>query len=243
MIRTSDDVDEISAALSKAQGAMDDAPKDTTGQVGQQKTRYADLASVRAASRQALAANGLAYVQFPTAAERGYATIVTRLMHSSGQWIEDDAGVTVPAGNTAQTLGSAITYARRYSLMAVLGIAADDDDGHAATQARQQPRPKQQDTPAPRQPVSSEPAQDDGFFAITGPQLTKLGVMFGNVGIKDRDSRLALMRTLTGRNLTSSKDMTAAEASTAIGALTDVEQGRATLSVDRDGNPVIEAQS
>ena len=208
MIRTSEELDELAAALSKAQAAMDDAAKDTVGQVGQQKTRYADLAAVRAASRQPLAANGLSYVQFPSASEPGTVTIITRLLHASGQWIEDDAGITMPAGNTAQSTGSAVTYARRYSLMAVLGIAADDDDGHAATQAttRRTPAEHRNESPykEPQPPSHAEQKAnqaDHEAKPATSTDLRRLAIAFQKARYDDATSP-PFLTAFFGRDIT-----------------------------------------
>lgn len=133
MLRTSDTIAELATALSKAQGSMDAPKKTTTGQVGQQKTHYADLAEVREAARKPLADNGLSVVQAPTSPELGTIEVTTRLLHGSGEWLE--LTLTMPSGSTPQTMGSAITYARRYSFMAVLGLAPEDDDGKAASDA------------------------------------------------------------------------------------------------------------
>lgn len=98
---------------------------------------YVDLASAIDAAQPALLKHGLAVLQGASGcvAEQSI-TITTRILHSSGEWIEDS--LTLPAVNrsdyTAQTAGSAITYARRYSYMAILGFAPEDDDGNGASQ-------------------------------------------------------------------------------------------------------------
>ena len=91
--------------------------------------------------------------------------------------------------------------------------------------------------------IEPETEPDDGFFAITEPQLKKLIVMLNLVGVKDRESRLALLVNLIGRPIASSKDMTISEASTVIEALTAVEDGRASLTLDEAGNPAIEYEA
>ena len=149
---TSEQINEIAAALSKAQGAMRPAIKDA--QNPHFRSRYADLAANVEAARTPLAANGLAVIQEATTTERGVA-VATRLLHSSGQWIQFDP-ITVPmTKQDAHGVGSAVTYARRYALGAALGLVADDDDGTAAVNgSRQQTRPV-----AVPPPTTSEPAK------------------------------------------------------------------------------------
>jgi hypothetical protein len=130
---TSDAIDQIATALAKAQASMKNAPLNKVNP--HFKSKFADLASVRDTVIPALAANGIAVVQAldltgPDASS-GQA-VYTRLLHTSGQWIESLCPI--PNGTDMQKMGSAITYARRYSLSAICGIAADeDDDAESAT--------------------------------------------------------------------------------------------------------------
>jgi hypothetical protein len=131
-MQTSEQIDQIAAALAKAQGELEGASKDKSNTHFQSK--YADLESCWGACRKALASNGIAVIQAPVKNERG-AVITTRLAHSSGQWIQDE-GLFIPADRAnAHGYGSAITYCRRYSLCAMVGIAPEDDDGNAANSA------------------------------------------------------------------------------------------------------------
>jgi hypothetical protein len=126
-------IDQIAAALALAQGQLTNPPKTKTAHVGKYKYRYADLAEIIEHVRPTLAKHELAFVQL-TARGEGSNTLVTRLLHKSGQYLEST--YPLPAQAAAQEMGSAITYARRYSLCAILGIAADeDDDGSKATEA------------------------------------------------------------------------------------------------------------
>lgn len=155
----------LAAALAKAQGQMTHASKDATNP--HFKTRYADLAAVWSAIREPLAANGLSVIQQVTQAE-GMVGVRSILAHASGEWVSSDLQMPV-AQKTPQGYGSALTYARRYSLAALVGIAQDDDDGEAGTrpsapvlppvQRRQPMREQPAPTPAPQPaaPVSAEP--------------------------------------------------------------------------------------
>lgn len=125
----SESIEKLAAALSKAQAAITFASKDATNP--HFKSKYADLASVWDACRGPLTANGLAVTQLP-ASDGPRVTLTTVLMHESGQWISQELTMTAGA-NTPQGLGSCITYARRYALAAVAGIAPEDDDGNAAS--------------------------------------------------------------------------------------------------------------
>lgn len=129
MLQTSESVTALSAALAKAQARVKGAAKDSTNP--HFKSRYADLASIWDACREALTANGLSIVQAPSSDDAG-AYVTTRLCHASGEWMESTVGVPL-ATPTAQALGSVITYLRRYALAAMVGVAPEDDDGQAAT--------------------------------------------------------------------------------------------------------------
>jgi hypothetical protein len=124
----SENIDAISQALSKAQAEIYGAIKDSTNPFF--KAGYADLASVWDAIRGPLTKNNLCVTQTMTICE-GKPVLVTRLSHSSGQWIESLMPV-LAQKQDPQSLGSAITYARRYSLAAMVCLPQIDDDGEAA---------------------------------------------------------------------------------------------------------------
>ena len=124
---------ELFAALVKAQSEMGGAVKDSANPFF--KSKYADLASVMEAIRPAFAANGLGFIQVCHDAEHA-ACIETIIIHKSGQSYRCGR-VSVPVGKAdAQGYGSAITYAKRYSLQAAAGVPSVDDDGNAATAAK-----------------------------------------------------------------------------------------------------------
>jgi hypothetical protein len=127
-VQTSEQFDAIAAALAKAQGVMDAASKDAANP--HFKARFASLASVREAIRKPLSENGIAYIQTLRTNE-GAVEVDTRLIHSSGQFIGDTLRVPL-AQATPQGVGSASSYGRRYALMAIVGLAAEDDDAEAA---------------------------------------------------------------------------------------------------------------
>ena len=122
-------LDKIAAALAKAQGCIEGAAKDRVNPAF--RSKYADLGAVWDACREHLSANGIAVTQ-PIRHRDGTSYVVTRLTHASGQWMEDDGMPLLLGKQDMQGLGSAITYARRYGLMAMVGIAPEDDDGAEA---------------------------------------------------------------------------------------------------------------
>lgn len=96
------------------------------------KYRYADLGDLLTGVRPILAKHGLAITQGVTNDGRSVAVVTTILHESGGSMVSEP--LTLPGAGTPQAVGSAITYARRYQLMAVLGLASDDDDGQQAAQ-------------------------------------------------------------------------------------------------------------
>lgn len=128
---------QIASALVKAQKAFGPALKTSTNP--HFKSRYADLAACVEAVIEGLNSNGIYLMQRTHESETGV-TVETILIHESGE--EVSAGkLHVPASKQdPQGYGSALTYARRYSLMAACGIAPEDDDGNAGTAAKQKDR-------------------------------------------------------------------------------------------------------
>ncbi len=133
-MQRSEAINELAAALAKAQGLIKGALKDQTNP--DYKSKYADLAAHWEAIRGPFSANGLSIMQFPRLTEEGV-EIETLLSHSSGQWTSEILKMPVPRAD-AQGVGSAITYARRYALSAIAGTSPDDDDGQAAAKSQQQ---------------------------------------------------------------------------------------------------------
>jgi hypothetical protein len=136
MMETSEAINEIAEALVKAQTAIKAPTKNREVEVkmrtgGKYKFRYATLDSVIEHVRKPLTENGLWFIQ--TAASReDVAVMETMLMHKSGQWIKGEQPLRID-GQGNQEVGSAVTYAKRYGLCAMLGLAADeDDDANAA---------------------------------------------------------------------------------------------------------------
>jgi ERF superfamily len=128
-MQTSEAINELTAALAKAQGEITGALKESKNPF--YKSSYADLASCWDACRGPLSKNSLAVFQAAETTEHGL-VLTTTLAHGSGQWMRSTLGVN-PKDDTPQSMGSALTYARRYALTAMVGIAQVDDDGNAAS--------------------------------------------------------------------------------------------------------------
>lgn len=130
-MKKSDNINELAAALSKAQGEMKPAEFDRTNP--HFKSKYATLTSIMASIRDPLAKHGLSVIQ-RLEGDRDTMKVVTCIAHASGQWLEDDGIPLLLDKNNMQGLGSAFTYAKRYGVSALLAIVSDDDDdGNQAT--------------------------------------------------------------------------------------------------------------
>lgn len=129
-MQTSEAIDKIAPAFVKAQAACNGAKKSSNNP--HFKSKYADLSAVWGACEEALEANALAVVQGLGEVIDGKLHIETMLLHSSGQWMKSLASIPLPKSDP-QGYGSASTYARRYTLAAMMGIVQEDDDGNAAS--------------------------------------------------------------------------------------------------------------
>ena len=126
----------LASALVKAQAEIEGAAKDKLNP--HFRTKYADLGSVVEAIKPALSKYGLAYVQVSHDKEHA-AAIETVIVHTSGETLSCGIVAVPVSKGDAQGYGSAMTYARRYSLSAAFGVAPEDDDGNAAAAAKPAP--------------------------------------------------------------------------------------------------------
>lgn len=138
MMTTSDSMANIAPALANALTVIHNATKDSKNP--HYKSTYASLASVIDATKMTLGQHGLVVVQAPGWSENRV-TVTTRIVHSSGEWIEAVAEAPVPKADP-QGVGSAITYLRRYSLAAICGITQEDDDAETASRRPPQSKPQ-----------------------------------------------------------------------------------------------------
>lgn len=143
-MKTSEMTNEIIAALAKAQGLVKNPSKDRKAEIksdkGNYSYTYATLADGLEAIRESFSANALAVIQ-ATRIERDVLMLDTRLSHASGQWIEAEYAV-CKFPLEPRIIGAALTYARRYALFGLVGIAGEDDDGNGAKDLKvDAPRP------------------------------------------------------------------------------------------------------
>lgn len=205
----SETIGKLAEALSKAQGTFTHVEKDGRSHHG----KYATLASVLDTVRGPLAEHGLSIVQAPSS-EGNMVSVTTRLAHLSGEWMETT--ISAPAATDIQKLGSSISYLRRYSLMAMLALAADDDDdGNTAmkgTQKGQQPAPRQNTRPAPTQAPQQASMTPQTLSKEKASDLhAKLSGMLGATEHRDKTHN-AFAAEVTGREVKSLTDLTTSEA-------------------------------
>lgn len=172
---TSEGINELVTALAKAQGQIQGAAKDSDNPFF--KSKYADLASVWDACRNALSTNGLAVIQTLADCEFGKVRVITTLAHSSGQWIKSVLTLS-PKDTSPQGIGSGITYARRYALAAIVGVAPEDDDGNQATHGNIEPR-IQKSIPDKTQVESDKIAEVKERLLALVPELKKINLESG----------------------------------------------------------------
>lgn len=166
-------IGQIAAALAAAQAKLESVPKERRAKIEGKSSysySYASLADALDIARAPLADAGIAIVQSPaldsieqtSSDERSgevrttrqtVVVVTTLLAHSSGEWIRSSLTMR-PTQSTPQGIGSAITYARRYALLAILGMTTDDDDDGAEASRIGPPR-QGFAPPAPRQPIDA----------------------------------------------------------------------------------------
>lgn len=153
-MKQSAEIKTLLESMVKAQAEFATLPKDKNGY----NYKYTDLDTVISTVKPVLAKYNLGFMQALTTLENGKSAITTRIFSASGEWIEDTMNlpdVSLAKGNAAQNLGAAITYMKRYTLCAMLGISSDEDpdgkpDGNVDYNARAQ---KQEQKKAPAKPA------------------------------------------------------------------------------------------
>ena len=151
----SESIAALAKALSAAQADYNALIKDSENPFF--RSKYADLAACLDSVKDALKAHGLAVIQTTDITEAGNVKLITTLAHESGEWITGEYPV-MPIKADPQGYGAAMTYARRYCLQAILGLAAEDDDGETAS-GRQEKKPAQAKAPVQQaQPPLPAPA-------------------------------------------------------------------------------------
>lgn len=163
-MQQSDSINEIAAALSKAQAEIEGAKKDAKNPFF--KSSYADLSSVIAAIKEPLAKHGLSVVQLTGIGVSGHATLYTQISHTSGQWMRGEIPLNAKDPLDPQKMGSVITYFRRYALQAALCVSAEDDDGDSASAPKQQKPSAQAATPPLQTKENHDPISEQQRKAI-----------------------------------------------------------------------------
>lgn len=213
----SQSIGNLAAALAAAQAEMKPASKNATNPF--LKNKYADLQSCFEACNSVLPKHKLAISQIVIPADAGHISVATMLMHESGEWISSVCTLPCPVPvsnngkpsvNAAQAAGSAITYARRYGLTAIVGLATDDDDGNAAGQPvqpqAQRPAPKPQPKPAPAPAPQPAPTQAESHAAeLDGDRLKALFARLKELDCIKKEDCLAKLSEVLGREVTSRK--------------------------------------
>lgn len=223
----------LAAGLVAALGSMSELHKDKTANVsmktgGTYSYSYTDLASVLGYVRPILAEHGIVVMQ-PATCDGSMASVMTTFLHRSGERI-DLPPLGMPCGRTPQEVGSAITYARRYSLLSALGLATEDDDGEAASkaaapaQARKKTAPKTAPKAAPAGGVDKVTRHVMAMFAELG-----LG------GDANRAARLARTSSIVGYDVASWKDVRPDDQEQVVAAL-ELERSH-RLPLDNDYPP------
>lgn len=195
----SESIKELAGALAKAQAKLRPAIKDSTNP--HFKSKYADLGAIWEACREALTSNGLSVVQMPADSGEGRVALTTILLHASGEYISGTCSTRLQQ-DSAQGVGSALTYLRRYALAAMVGVVADeDDDGNAASRP-QQPSPRQ--AAAPQRPAlvserKSVMTLDAARAAIAALPAATAEDIAAAEDLDDRDLLRAMYREIKAR--------------------------------------------
>ena len=201
MCEMSANINELAKALAAAQKELNPAQKNAQNPM--LRNKYADLQSCIAACREVLPQHGLSYSQIISPADGDRICVDTLLMHESGQWLKSRCvlpSVGNKGVNAAQAAGSAITYARRYGLSAIIGLATDDDDGCAAGPTREQK--KQEHKQVQQQAAAANPAP------LSEAQRKLMFARLGELGCRKQEEYLAEVSAIIGRTIQTSNEVT-----------------------------------
>lgn len=161
MNNQSENINELATALSKCQGEITPAIKDSKNPFF--KSSYADLNSVWSVCREPLSKHGLAVIQTIDKDETSALILITTLVHSSGQWIRSKSPIPLLKSDP-QAMGSSLTYMRRYSLSAIVGISTDNDDDGEAAMNRNGEKEKPKGKEKPKAEVITKGQSNELFY-------------------------------------------------------------------------------
>lgn len=240
----------LAAALAKVQAKLPKLERDRTVVVKQKNGdeysySYATLANLSETVLPLLAEHGLSFVAMPGAGSDGKMCVRYQLLHESGESLAGEFPISGEGG--IQMIGGRITYARRYCLAAIVGVAADEDDearlseAKPATVQRAAPRAAQSAKREPAAPAdrpaaqrAQRPAQAPPlpgevvvFDAITPAQQKMMHALLNKTGRGERDVALVWIAGIIGREISSSRELTKSEAGTVIDVLTVAAEGEA----------------
>ena len=202
------EIGEIAAALSVAQAEINPAEKNATNP--HLKNKYANISAIYDAVRDVLPKHGLCVVQTMLPTDGTRAHVRTTLAHKSGQWFASECVMPLDRQGGAQGMGSAITYARRYSLSAILGVVADEDDDGNGAQGRNNKAQIEKDRAAANANNPNPPSD---------PQRKMFMSMMSKKHNGNRDAILDDLSKYFGRKIASSNELTKAEISEMIEVL------------------------
>jgi len=222
-MKITDSIANISMALSKFQAAVTNPKKESVNP--HFKSKYADLDSIINAIRPALNECDLAFIQNPVKDENGIG-VYTILLHKSGEYIQFDPVYIPIKAETPHQVGAALTYARRYSLGAALGIATDEDDDGNSIQQRQS---KQQDKQSMNSNHSGSKQPQRPQKLATEKQRRKIFAMGLDEKGLTEDQLKKLVRYQTGKENT--KELTMQEASELIELMSQMNGAELVLLI------------
>lgn len=224
-MQQSEETKNLAKALLDAQKQFTPAIKDRMAKIptrtgGSYSYSYADLAAIMESCIDALQNHGV-LLQQEASNEGAVVTISTRFTHvESGEWQLFD-GIKLSCGGEPQSIGSAITYGRRYSLMSAIGIVPDDDDGAAAQAGHQgkrqsPPAQNQQSRPQGQQQKTNQQAgpaaQSQGEQKPKKTEVQKLRDAFQKIGCKTKGDVLLVANWATTDGFTTADEVFASEA-------------------------------
>lgn len=178
----SEQLNELYSALAKAQGEIELAAADSKNPFF--KSNYANLASIVKVSREPLSKNGLAIIQRVLSNATNQMFLHTRLCHASGQWIESKMPINPPKTDI-QSLGSYITYLRRYNFASIVGVTVgeEDDDGESTMKREKSKEENAKDF--------AKQFEDPKRLTITPGQIRELEILLFDLPDDDLKSTLA----------------------------------------------------
>lgn len=224
----SETISNLVTALTAFQDKMTAVKKDSINPF--YKSKYASLDTIWETIRKSLSENGLSIAQTMNLLD-GKSVLETTLYHTSGEWI---SGVQLvnPVKDDPQALGSAISYARRYSLSAMLGLVSDDDDdAEVATPKKAPEKPVPPPVETPKKIETSEPQNPakpfkKGADSITEAQTKKIYALAKEKQLSPEEAKSYINKTF---NKNSTKELTKDEASKMIEFLNEIKPGEPPL--------------